>query len=134
MENVSSTRSSAEFKVKKGRIPLFLPNQESNLSERTKLHGSQRPDRAASSIFGTRNELFVNCALLNLMNGAIKAEVYSGACLCVFSSLNADRGICVSAGRDACAAGGVMPHTGGGTNSREQLHVFSPFIFHRIII
>lgn len=60
----------------------FLPNQGSNLSERTKTCLAQSappPPPGLRSVPGTRNELFFNCALLNLINAALTGEVYPQA-------------------------------------------------------
>lgn len=71
---------------KKGKDSPFFPNQESNLSDRTKTRLTQWFYWGTCSIFGTRNELLFNCVLLNLINGAIKEELYFRALFTLNSS------------------------------------------------
>lgn len=66
---------------KKGKDSPFLPNQESNLSPRTKACLTQRFSGGICSIFGTRNELFFNCALLSLIKVQSKKRFVPKLCL-----------------------------------------------------
>lgn len=61
---------------KKGKESLILPNQGSNLSERTKTCPAQWIHWGVGSIFGGRNELFFNCVRLNHISGAMRGEVH----------------------------------------------------------
>lgn len=57
---------------KKGKDSLILPNQGSNLSERTKTWPIQWIHWGMGSILWERNEVFFSCVLLNHINGTIK--------------------------------------------------------------
>lgn len=78
-------------KKKRGKDSLILPNQGSNLSERTKPCLTQWIHETPGSIFGRRNEVFFNCVQLNHINGAIKEEVPFRAVYSFAGALNAPR-------------------------------------------